>query len=213
MSKIYNLFPTTVFESNIGVNKKEKDFLLNENYDVVKQNDTKNGLTSLDKHILDNTKYSSLKQKILKEINNYLYNIFQINKTINFYISSSWSIIHEKDDMAVSHYHVNSFVSGVYYFKTPKNCGNILFQRNRFTNNLFSSSYSLPLNMVNEYNTYEHSVEVEEGKLLLFPSHLLHTTEKNVSDEPRGSLAFNIFFEGKLGNENDFDTLILKRGS
>ena len=87
MSKIYNLFPTTVFESNIGVNKKEKNFLLNENYDVVKQNDTKNGLTSLDKHILDNTKYSSLKQKILKETNNYLFNIFQINKTINFYRS------------------------------------------------------------------------------------------------------------------------------
>ena len=67
--------------------------------------------------------------------------------------------------------------------------------------------------MVNEYNTYEHNVEVEEGKLLLFPSHLLHTTEKNGSDEARGSLAFNIFFEGKLGNENDFDTLILKKGS
>ena len=108
------------------------------------------------------------KSEILKETNNYLYNIFQINKTINFYISSSWSIIHEKDDMAESHYHVNSFVSGVYYFKTPKNCGNILFQRNRFTNNLFSNSYSLPLNMVNEYNSYSHSVEVEECKLLLF---------------------------------------------
>ena len=83
MSKIYNLFPTTVFESNIGVNKKEKDFLLNENYDVVKQNDIKNGLTSLDKHILDNTKYSSLKQKILKETNNYLYNILHIKLLVN----------------------------------------------------------------------------------------------------------------------------------
>jgi len=213
MNKIHNLFPTTVFESNIGINKKEKDFLLNEKYNIANQYGVKNGLVSHDKNILENKKYSSLKRKILKETNNYLHNIFQINKRINFYISNSWCIKHDKGDIAETHDHVNSFVSGVYYFKTPNHSGNILFQRNHFTNNLFSRSFSLPLNSFNEYNSYSYSIEVEEGKLVLFPSHLLHSTEENKSDEQRGSLAFNVFFEGELGNKEDLDTLILRKGN
>jgi len=209
MNKVHNLFPTTIFESFIGVNKKEKNFLLNENYEIISQNNIRNGLTSTDKFILENKKYSSLKQKISKEINNYLYDLFQINKKTSFYITNSWCIKHEKNDKSFIHDHTNSLISGVYYFNTPKNCGNIIFERNRYTNNLFSSTLSLDLNKLNNFNSYHYSVEVKEGMLLLFPSHLLHFTEENLSNEQRCSLSFNVFFKGGIGNNQNLNRLYI----
>ena len=42
---------------------------------------------------------------------------------------------------------------------------------------------------------------VENNLLVLFPSHLIHSTEKNNSDQNRYSLAFNYFVEGELGGD------------
>ena len=63
-----------------------------------------------------------------------------------------------------------------------------------------STSYSLPV-MHNALNCSHFVKGVEPNLLLLFPSHLVHSTEKNASDENRYSLAFNYFVEGELGGD------------
>ena len=55
--------------------------------------------------------------------------------------------------------------------------------------------------MHNALNCSHFIKETYNNLLVLFPSHLVHSTEKNNSDEDRYSLAFNYFVEGDLGND------------
>jgi hypothetical protein len=66
----------------------------------------------------------------------------------------------------------NSFMSGVYYLKVPKDSGNIIFR---------------------QADDSEITLQSEEGKMLLFPPHLKHRVSHNQSSENRISLAFNLF--------------------
>ena len=49
--------------------------------------------------------------------------------------------------------------------------------------------------------------EVNPGKLVVFPSNLMHRVEENKSDENRYSLAFNLFCKGNLGHNESQLTL------
>ena len=50
------------------------------------------------------------------------------------------------------------------------------------------------------WNADNWTFEVEKGDLLLFPSHLLHRVEDNMSDKDRYMIAFNYFLEGEIGS-------------
>ena len=46
-----------------------------------------------------------------------------------------------------------------------------------------------------------YKLQLDEGKVVIFPSHLEHKVEKNLSKEKRYSIAFNFFVKGKFGRE------------
>jgi len=66
--------------------------------------------------------------------------------------------------------HSTNGVSGTFYLKVPTNSGNIIFQD----------------------NDEELEIESKAGKLLLFPSYLMHRVSKNNSNSERISVAFNL---------------------
>jgi len=201
--KLHNIFPTTISQSNIGVDKNIKRHLINEAYDFIYQNDVKNGSTTVNKYILNDKKYSFLSKKILDTLSHIIYNIYTIDRNLKFFITNSWCVKHEKNDVAELHNHDNSIISGVYYFQTPKNSGDIIFHRSTSLNSLFTKTLTIPTNI----NFNEHKMKVEEGTLLLFPSHLLHKTEPNLSNKNRYCLAFNVFFTGSIGSNNNLNRL------
>ena len=43
--------------------------------------------------------------------------------------------------------------------------------------------------------------QVTAGKLMLFPSNLMHRVEENKSNRDRYSLAFNLFCKGRFGHK------------
>jgi len=200
--KIHNIFPISIFQSNIGVDKKIKRQLIDEAYDFIYQNGVKNGSTTVDKYILNKDKYKSLTKKILDKIGFVIYNTYTINRKLKFFITNSWCVKHEKGDVAERHHHNNCIFSGVYYFQTPKNSGDIIFTSK---DNIFSNTLSIPT----DQNLHEHKIKVEEGTLLLFPSHLPHRTEVSESNKHRYSLAFNVFFSGEIGSNTGLNKLIL----
>jgi hypothetical protein len=68
------------------------------------------------------------------------------------------------------HIHGGSSQAGVFYIKTPANCGNIEFR----------------------HKEQLLSIEPYAGLLLLFPPNLEHRTLSNTSNEDRITLAFNL---------------------
>jgi hypothetical protein len=88
------------------------------------------------------------------------------------------------------HLHTHYFMSAVYYVTAPKNGGNLTFVA-PFT----GLEYTVPRGAIGNdtvYNSSRWSIEPEEGKLIIFPSWLLHYVNDNRSQEDRVSMAFNI---------------------
>jgi len=135
--------------------------------------------------------YTANQQKfmspIILEIKKYIreiYNIMNIDGSGE--ILNYWFNINGKYDYNISHTHPGSYFSAALYLKTPKNSGNIVFQRpdNLKETILFKTS--------NEHNFGDYQITPQENLLVMFPSCLHHYVARNNSDETRVSVAFNI---------------------
>jgi len=106
----------------------------------------------------------------------------------SFNISTCWAMVNSKFGSGTLHNHPNSILSGVYYLKTPENCGGIFFSDPRPASRMLNP----PLAEFNPWTLPKVTYQVSEGTMLLFPSWLLHGVEMNMNEEARVSLSFNI---------------------
>ena len=110
-----------------------------------------------------------------------------INLGINeIVIPQMWINVIKKNDWNTIHSHGQYTLSGTYYVKAPKDCGQIVFRdpRPSAISNLF---------MVNTFDKGEfRKVKPIEGLLILFPSYLDHFVEPSNADEDRISISFDI---------------------
>ena len=105
------------------------------------------------------------------------------------YITSLWFNVNKKNSWNIPHRHSSSNYSGVYYIKTPENCGDIFF-----LNPNSSSGWVWPKKSVieqNNVNSDSIQLKAEKNVLYLFPSYIQHYVGMNLSDEERISLSFN----------------------
>ena len=129
--------------------------------------------------------------KILSIIRNIIYELPVLDKGINFDIEC-WFNINCKGDYNNKHVHPNSDFSGVFWLKTPKECGNIVFESpHNFSSYMEMQSYTEKFKHDSGF-TYNCIFKPVEGKMLIFPSSLQHEVEPNESDEDRISVSFNI---------------------
>ena len=103
-------------------------------------------------------------------------------------ITTCWAIINRKLASNSVHNHPNSILSGVYYLKTPENCGGIFFSDPRPASQMIVP----PSVEFNLWNFPKITYKAREGTMLIFPSWLLHGVEMNMSDEDRICISFNI---------------------
>jgi len=109
-------------------------------------------------------------------------------------INNYWININGYKDCNWPHTHGDAILSGIYYVKTPKNCGNIEFE-NR-------CSEVMPVNLqvtnFNQFNCERRMFPSEEGILYIFPSWLRHGVNPNLNQhEERISVAFNLVHQNK----------------
>jgi len=107
-------------------------------------------------------------------------------------IAKLWTTIYPPKCFVPEHIHSNNLISGVFYIKAPKNCGDIVFHDpNWVAKSMCSNGEStFPV----KGGTKAPWTPVA-GDLLLFPSWLPHYTEPNESDEDRIIVSFNLKFE------------------
>ena len=107
-------------------------------------------------------------------------------------ISDMWFNVNYKGSANRQHQHAGSVHSGVYYIKTPENCGRICF-----THPSSSIAWSWGPPMIEKYNAFNTNMVTmnpEKNLLLVFPSWLDHSVDPNQSDDIRISLSFNTGF-------------------
>jgi uncharacterized protein (TIGR02466 family) len=115
----------------------------------------------------------------------------EIKTTIEWFNKSEKGMWHQ------AHTHDNSFLSGVFYL-TPSDAETWFS-----IESVFGPKYTL-LNLIhpdNHYIFYKYPTTV--GKMLVFPSKLLHSVTSHIGENPRYTMSFNAFPSGFIGTRTN----------
>jgi uncharacterized protein (TIGR02466 family) len=193
-SKIYSIFPIAIVEHYF-----ERKFSKEELY-WVEKNQTDlirnyNNYYSKNYHVLEHSSMKSIKKFVEEGLQSYIDNIICPKENLRIYVTQSWFNYTSCNDSHHTHMHPNSIVSGVLYIKTGNENDSIVFERSdsQFILDFKSTKF-------NCFNERQNSLPVSEGKMVLFPSTLLHYVPKFSGENCRISLAFNSFVKGNIGN-------------
>lgn len=191
--EIIPLFATAIYKSNILLT--DEFIMQSDNIEYVRYV-SDDGYHSRDCNVLNSETFSSLIPTINEHLENYTRGLLKIDKKIQFGITTSWLSKHDKFDISPKHRHENSVFSGIIYLRTPPNCGGLLFSSE---NTNWPSTFSFDVNEYNTFNSHRWKFNPQPGDIFLFPSTLFHSTEKNLSDDIRTCLVFNVFVKGDFG--------------
>jgi len=159
-----------------------------------------------DTYIFD-TKLKNLKEFIEQHIKNYVKEIINPKKELDFYITQSWLNVIKPGGNVQQHSHANSIISGVFYISTGEG------DKITFTdpNIKLKEMIKFKNEEYNLWNSTYWSLPSKNNELMLFPSWLNHQVipnEKATTD--RISISFNTFVKGTLGFRKELTELILK---
>ena len=181
---LINIFKTDVGRVVLNENVKQLEkyaLKLKQIEGRIKSN--QGGFQSQDLPVVKETE--SLVMKITKAVNEYK-DLFCIKRQLN--LSNMWININSYKDGNILHNHPDSFISGVFYIKAFKNCGNIQFKQSS------NIEYHIPENEIESHNPYNScwwTLPVVTNTLFIFPSWLEHQVQPNLSKKDRISLSFN----------------------
>ena len=101
------------------------------------------------------------------------------------YRRESWFTKLEQGNYAHKHNHGTADLSGVYYYKTNGEDGNIKFHTPAI------QSHS---SIFQHYSATPYFYKPEIGKMIIFPGFLEHSVNTNINKDERISMSFNIYF-------------------
>jgi uncharacterized protein (TIGR02466 family) len=110
------------------------------------------------------------------------------------FLGNMWANINPPGGMNRAHQHPNSLWSGVYYVKAPKNCGHLKIDDPRNSASMIRPRQKegpVPSRLYRETH-----YEATDGKLIMFPSWLMHCVDPNESNDIRISVSFNFLQKG-----------------
>jgi uncharacterized protein (TIGR02466 family) len=137
-------------------------------------------------NLLEDYKIKSFQLALDTHIRTYLSQIgFWMHPKMSYRVAASWMTLTHRGGYGHIHSHGVSDISGVYYFATNEEDGDIFFES---PNKLLSASYCF--NHMHSRMYFKPKV----GRLILFPGWLEHGTQTNKTDHGRVSVSFNIHF-------------------
>lgn len=142
--------------------------------------------TNNDLHTFD--EFSDLTEQIL-EGSEAVLSFLQVDYD-NFEITGCWANINPVGGMNTPHTHPNNYLSGVYYVQTMGGADSIFFSDPRPQ----ATVVRPPVKQETMYTGNEVSMEVREGRLILFPAWLSHGVPPNRGNRERISISFNVMF-------------------
>lgn len=195
--EIEPLFSIPVVRTTIdNIDNSIKEYLYNLPFQKVRNGSCS---YSVSKKVLDDQQCLPLKEKIEKVLNDYIDQVQGIDaQNFRFTIKTSWVLKLEPGDYADEHYHSKSIFSGVLYLNVPDNSSKINFHRPPSHVDPMTKWFEWNIKNWNIYNCEKYFIQPQNNMIVLFPSYLGHSTEKNDSDITRYCIAFDIFLKGSL---------------
>ena len=216
--QVAGIFPTPIYiaQREIGLDNsgltetedKEIEEIIENG--MMATNDTHPELRSMseDKYIF-NDKLQDIKEFCEDHIDNYVKEVHNPRKDLEFYITQSWLNYTKLGGSHGMHTHQNSWISGVFYLSAPEGNGICFYDPNMRIKRILKIDSSLE--NPSQWQGEKITVPLETNQLVLFPSWLGHAVDPNPEQNiTRLSLAFNVFFTGSIGIESDLTELILK---
>ena len=202
---IHNLFPTPIYKTDIGrkFDEKESNFVKEQKNHCY--SNTGNS-RSKDSYILNRSEFKNIKKFLEEHCQNYLDTIICPKQNLKLYVTQSWLNYTEANQHHHKHEHPNSVVSGVLYFDSDKEKDKILFSNPGHKQQIVPAIDNTKFNL---WNSSTWFFPVETGDLFMFPSLTTHQVETKQGNNTRISLAFNTFYEGILGSQNNLTELKL----
>lgn len=195
---IYPLFSAPVYVNNVGAFERP-DLKALQYSSTIPSGGVYNFLSSVDKKVLDRPEFRRVHEIVMKEINVYARQLLCVNDKIEFYVTDSWINLHRRGQSAGAHVHHNSLISGVLYLHATETTGDLVFHREALSLVPFPPALDLDVDSFNIYNCKSWSYRPKPNDICLFPSVLMHSADRNESDEERACLAFNVFVRGEIG--------------
>ena len=189
---IQEIFSVPIYKIKLDLNVKKLESFCNkyqhENTGKVLSN--RGGYHSNDLP-LDNVSLQPLVKEIETHSSKFAKTFFSKNKQI---LNNMWFNINLYKDYNVIHHHAGDDISGVYYIKTPNECGNIVFEhpiKDLLNYYLLNVENRVE---VNNYTAGTWWMPAEVNMLYLFPAWLNHLVEENKNKtEERIAIAFNTY--------------------
>ena len=118
-----------------------------------------------------------------------MHNEFGLKTQHEFKISYAWLNLNQNNNITAAHLHKNSIISGVLYIKCQDSGQLVLI------NPIIPHQYVIDPNTIENFNGLNsavYRVVPEKGKLIIFPSWIMHYVEHNSNKNDRMSMAFNV---------------------
>lgn len=192
-----NLFPVTIFKTQIVPTEQEYadfDQLLSKSFST-----TNDGVWALEsgKSTGEHDLFLHHEPAAKWLIDATMEHVVQFWKTLdyrreaNIRITSAWANLHKYGQSTGEHSHyggaIRAHISAVYYFKKPKQSGNIEF--------VDPLEYIRKMEPIHQYDetgkAMYQEVDADQFDLVLFPSWLNHRTQMSLSTEDRVAVSIN----------------------
>jgi uncharacterized protein (TIGR02466 family) len=201
---IESLFPNPVYISHINrkFTEKELNFVTNQKNNSI---NNEGNISTTDKYILNKIELKEINEFIKSQCHNYLDKVICPKNNIELYVTQSWLNYTKENQYHHQHSHPNSIISGVFYFDCNKENDKIKFLNTDYQ----QISPEINDSKFNLWNSTSWWFPVETGQLIMFPSYIDHKVDNKKGNNIRISLAFNTFYKGVLGENNNATELIL----
>jgi uncharacterized protein (TIGR02466 family) len=155
----------------------------------------RSGVTSaFSKPLFEQPEWAEASQFIYKLANGLIRSVYTGDDQVVF--TGMWTNVYPPGAFVPQHLHPNCLLSGVYYAKAPKDCGNLIFQDPAYIAKVMHNRGA------GRYPTLaeKYMVDVRDGLMVIFPSWLPHSTQPNKSGEDRIIVSFNVGFTPAAGS-------------
>ena len=182
-----NLFATPIYKKKLNLNLKELEDYCYHNQKTCfgRRISNHKGWQSLP--LKRDLTLSSFYIELLNTLNDYKE---MVGAKGHIILNDVWININSNGCSNIAHIHTDCFMSGVFYVKTPKDCGDLYFENSN------SVSYEWREKYFNDYrsNLYCNDtwkIEPQANNIIVFPSWTKHGVYTNNSNTDRISISFN----------------------